>query len=296
MQFSSTATIGRILQQHGKVSAAIRHLEAIGGGCINQALRITLSDGTRYFLKHNAANHAAMFAAEAAGLQALQATQTLRVPAVLGQGVEQGQAYLLLEYLPLQGNGNPRWAGEGLAVLHRHTAAQFGWQQDNFIGSTPQRNAWHTDWITFWQQERLGAQLAWAKQHGYPARAYTQGLRLLESVAALFDGYRPVPSLLHGDLWSGNLAYLPDGTPVIFDPACYYGDRETDVAMTELFGGFGADFYAAYAAAWPLDAGYRTRKTLYNLYHILNHFNLFGGGYAAQAERMTQRLLSEVRA
>jgi protein-ribulosamine 3-kinase len=116
----------------------------------------------------------------------------------------------------------------------------------------------------------------------------------LAGLPALLD-HGPAPSLLHGDLWTGNLGYLPDGTPAVFDPAVYYGDREADLAMSELFGGFGRDFYAAYRDAWPLDAGYGTRKTLYNLYHILNHLNLFGGGYLGQARAMIDRLLAEIR-
>ena len=138
-------------------------------------------------------------------------------------------------------------------------------------------------------------QLDLAERRGAAARLLSQGERLLLDLPVLFDSYQPVASLLHGDLWSGNYAYLPSGEPTLFDPAVYYGDREADLAMTELFGGFGADFYAAYNNAWPLDSGYRTRKTLYNLYHILNHFNMFGGGYLGQAQRMMDSLLSELR-
>jgi fructosamine-3-kinase len=127
------------------------------------------------------------------------------------------------------------------------------------------------------------------------ARLVARGERLLEALPALLERHRPPASLLHGDLWSGNYAYTRDGEPAIFDPATYYGDRETDLAMTELFGGFPREFYAAYQSAWPLDAGYATRKRLYNLYHVLNHFNLFGGGYLAQAQGLIDGLLSEVR-
>jgi fructosamine-3-kinase len=201
---------------------------------------------------------------------------------------------VLLEYLPLQEQGHQQQAGEQLAAMHRHTAAQHGWLRSNTIGASPQRNTQTHDWVQFWQQERLGFQLERARRNGYPPRSYEQGLRLKEGLGALFADYQPPASLLHGDLWGGNLAYLRDGSPVIFDPAVYYGDRETDLAMTELFGGFGADFYAAYNAAWALDSGYVVRKMLYNLYHILNHFNLFGSGYGEQAARMTERLLAEI--
>jgi len=134
-----------------------------------------------------------------------------------------------------------------------------------------------------------------AARNGYGGSLQRLGENLMDALPAFFTGYSPLPSLLHGDLWSGNHAYLQDGTPTIFDPAIYYGDRECDLAMTELFGGYPADFYAAYRAAYPLHAGSTVRKELYNLYHILNHANLFGGGYASQAERMMQRLLATIR-
>jgi fructosamine-3-kinase len=122
-----------------------------------------------------------------------------------------------------------------------------------------------------------------------------KGERLTEHLGGFFLDYRPAPCLLHGDLWSGNAGMLPDGTPVVFDPAVHRGDREADLAMSELFGGFPEAFYAAYRAAWPLDPGYETRKTLYNLYHVLNHFNMFGAGYLGQARRMIQKLAAELR-
>ncbi len=148
--------------------------------------------------------------------------------------------------------------------------------------------------MTFWRERRLGFQLQLAAENGYRGQLQRLGDKLLDAMPAFFDGYAPQPSLLHGDLWGGNHAYLADGTPVIFDPAPWYGDRECDLAMTELFGGYGADFYDAYRASYPLDAGYAVRKELYNLYHILNHLNLFGGGYARQAEQMMQRLLTAI--
>lgn len=292
MQSSSNEEMRSILQQHLGESVDIHNVSTVGGGCIHQANVLTLSNGQRYFLKRNQAHWLELFSAEADGLQALRATQTLRVPEPLGYGVVAQQAYVLLEYLPLQAHGDQRLAGEQLAALHRHTARYHGWWRDNVIGATLQRNTQHADWVAFWREQRLGVQLQLAQRNGYPRQAYEQGLRLQEKLAVFFSDYQPAPSLLHGDLWGGNLAYLPDGSPVIFDPAVYYGDRETDLAMTALFGGFSAEFYAVYNAAWAVDAGYKVRKTLYNLYHILNHFNLFGGGYAQQAARMTAQLLA----
>ncbi len=271
-----------------------RSATPVGGGSINAAYRLDGSDGTRYFLKLNEARHHAMFVAEAAGLDTIAATGTVRVPRPITHGIADRQSYLLLEYLELNAHGNVRLLGEQLAALHRRTSSRFGFTQDNFIGTTLQPNGWKDDWIAFWREQRLGYQLRLAVQNGYAGEVQRLGEQLLEALPAFFLGYTPQPSLLHGDLWSGNHAYLADGTPALFDPAAYYGDRECDLAMTELFGGYPADFYAAYRAAWLLDEGYTVRRDLYNLYHILNHANLFGGGYVKQAEQMMQRLLLAV--
>jgi fructosamine-3-kinase len=271
----------------------------VGGGDINRSFRLEGTDGSRYFLKLNAARHLALpstwlrtgFIAEAAGLQAIAATQTLRVPQVIAHGTSEGMSFLVLEHLPLSGRGDARRLGEQLAALHRHSADHFGFPQDNFIGTTPQPNDWTDDWPDFWRERRLGFQLQLAAQNGYGGELQRLGTQLMDALPEFFADYSPQPSLLHGDLWEGNHGFLADGTPTVFDPAAYYGDRECDLAMTELFGGYPAEFYAAYQAAWPLDAGYARRRDLYNLYHILNHANLFGGGYARQAESMISALL-----
>ncbi|MDQ1315926.1 MAG: hypothetical protein QG662_2035 [Pseudomonadota bacterium] len=267
--------------------------DAIEGGCINRAF--SLSAGRRrYFVKTHDAGKLSMFEAEAAGLEALASAHGVRVPRPLCNGVAAGRAFLVLEYLELLGRGDAARLGAQLARQHRVTQDRFGWTRDNTLGSTPQPNAWADDWLQFWREQRLGFQLELAARNGMGS-LQREGDALLARFGALFAGYRPRPSLLHGDLWGGNHGFLADGAPVIFDPAVYFGDRECDLAMTELFGGFAPDFYAAYREAWPLDAGYATRRTLYNLYHILNHANLFGGGYAAQAHRMTAQLLAELR-
>ena len=175
--------------------------------------------------------------------------------------------------------------------MHKSTSKRFGWSRDNTIGATKQINQTKADWIDFWREHRLGFQLDLAKQKGISRSLTIKGEELLKELDRFFTGYVPEASLLHGDLWSGNIGYLENGEAVVFDPAVYYGDREADIAMTELFGGFPAEFYTAYNEAWPLDHGYRQRKSLYNLYHVLNHFNLFGGSYAIQAENMLYRLL-----
>lgn len=268
---------------------------AVGGGDINESHRLDGADGRRYFLKLNDARYAGMLAAEAAGLDAIAATQTIRVPQVVALGSADGQAFLVLEHLDLRSRGDDRLLGEQLAALHRCTAERFGFAQNNFIGTTAQPNGWQEDWIAFWREQRLGHQLRLAARNGHAGELQALGERLLDALPAFFEGYTPQPSLLHGDLWGGNHGFLGDGTPLIFDPAVYYGDRECDIAMSELFGGYGSGFYAAYRAAWPLHEGYARRRELYNLYHILNHANLFGGGYARQAEGMMRSLLAGLR-
>jgi fructosamine-3-kinase len=275
---------------------AARHRQPLGGGCINAAWWV--SDGERdYFVKANAAAGLAMFEAEAEGLTELAASRTVRVPEPVCWGSAAGQAWLVLEYLSLDGNGTSAMAtlGRQLAALHAQPRLSFGWHRDNTIGATPQPNAPCDDWIEFWRIRRLGFQLDLAARNGYAGALQHQGEQLRARLDGLFASYRPTPALLHGDLWGGNVARMANGEPVIFDPAVYYGDREADLAMTELFGGFPAAFYAAYREALPLEAGYPQRRTLYNLYHVLNHLNLFGDGYRAQAERMIAQLLAELR-
>ena len=299
MNPSLTAHLSTVISNETLCSFTLSKSTPVGGGSINDAYRLEGTDGSRYFLKLNDAQHLPIpstglrtgFAAEAEGLNAIAATNTIRVPRPIAHGSAGRQSYLVLEYLELSSRGDAKLLGEQLSALHRCEGKSFGFSQDNFIGTTPQPNKWTNNWVTFWREHRLGFQLQLAEHNGYGGQLQTLGEKLLDALPAFFVGYAPQPSLLHGDLWSGNHAFLADGTPTIFDPAAYYGDREADLAMTELFGGYSADFYAAYRAAYPLDMGYATRRNLYNLYHILNHANLFGGGYARQAEQMMQRLL-----
>ncbi len=294
----NTKLISHLQQQISRMagqSVTITAATPVAGGDINQAFRL---DGTpdAYFVKLNQGRCQAMFAAEAEGLNEIAATETVRVPKALCHGVAEGQAYLVLEYLPLSGalaRGSERLLGRQLAALHAIRQSFFGWHLDNTIGSTAQPNPRYQDWPAFWREQRLGFQLTLAKDQGYGGKLQDSGQRLLEKLPVFFQAYRPQPALLHGDLWSGNQACLADGTAVIFDPACYYGDHEADLAMMELFGRPGADFYATYRERLAIDAGYKVRKTLYNLYHILNHLNLFGSGYRLQAEQMIDWLLAE---
>lgn len=275
---------------------SLQRLDNIGGGCINTAYRL-VGASTSYFVKLNQAHRLDMFEAEAEGLRVLAEARAIKVPVPICSGIADNQAYLVMEYFE-GGGGNSSAAerfGQQLAAMHRHTQDRFGWHRDNTIGSTPQPNQLHDDWLTFWQDQRLGFQLGLAEQRGAASNLLRKGQKLQARMAGLFHGHQPKASLLHGDLWSGNYAVTREGEPIIFDPAVYFGDREADLAMTELFGGFSQRFYAAYQEAWPLDDGYPVRKILYNLYHILNHFNMFGGGYAGQAERMLEQLLSELQ-
>ncbi|MDH5445508.1 MAG: fructosamine kinase family protein, partial [Gammaproteobacteria bacterium] len=264
------------------ISFEIEQHSNVGGGCINSAFRVS-GGGQSYFVKLNRADLLDMFVAEAEGLAELNKPAAIRVPKPVCYGTSAGQAYIVMENLPFGGGQRDamRLFGRQLAEMHRYTADQFGWRLDNTIGATHQPNDKCDDWVSFWQEQRLGYQLKLASRQGASHRMLDKGDRLLAHVADFFTDYQPVASLLHGDLWSGNYSVLSSGEPVIFDPAVYYGDRETDLAMTELFGGFGADFYAAYNESWPLDHGYQIRKTFYNLYHIINHFVLFGGGYGS---------------
>ncbi|MDP3876495.1 MAG: fructosamine kinase family protein [Methylobacter sp.] len=287
-------------------SAIIQHIEAaigqpfkllkaepVSGGDINAAYRLQAEERS-FFVKLNRPERLAMFEAEAAGLKALSQTQTLRVPQFIVCGQSADHAFLVLEYIALTrlNSRSEKLLGQQLAQLHRQQQDYFGWYRDNTIGSTVQFNGRYQDWLSFWSEQRLGHQLKLAAAHGYGGRLQTQGAKLCASLAPLFSGYSPQPALVHGDLWGGNAAADEQGNPVIYDPACYFGDRETDLAMTELFGGFSPVFYQAYQEAYPLEPGYERRKTLYNLYHSLNHLNLFGGGYLHQAEAMIDRCLN----
>jgi protein-ribulosamine 3-kinase len=248
----------------------IESAEPVSGGCIHRCYRVSIGGRAR-FLKVNEAPYADAFAAEADGLAALRSAG-LAAPQPLDHGVAGGEAYLLLEHLELESRGDFAALGRMLANAHRKPGPRFGWHRNNYIGSTPQQNGWCDDWAEFWLTRRMRPQLELARRNGFDLE-----------VKIDLGNHRPQPSLLHGDLWSGNAGFTAQG-PVVFDPAVYYGDREADLAMTELFGGFPREFYKAYDEVFPLPAGYEKRKHLYNLYHLLNHLNLFGGGYLSQVK------------
>ena len=265
-----------------------------GRGASGDTWRVQAADAAG-FLK--IADEPQRLVMEAEGLQALAGCGAVRVPQVLAAGEAGGTGFLLMEWLELGRKTQPATArlGEQLARQHRCLGEQFGWRRHNFIGATPQFNTQSDDWLKFFREQRLGFQLRLAAENGYRGDLQEQGAELMERLPAFFIGYTPRPSLLHGDLWAGNWGVLGSGEPAIFDPAVHYGDREADLAMTELFGGFPQEFYSAYNAVWPLDNGYHVRRDLYNLYHVLNHLNLFGTAYLAQAQQLVERLLAQIR-
>ena len=284
--------IERTTQQPFKIS----QVQSVSGGDINAAY-VLYSEDKSYFIKLNQTNVLFMFEAEFAGLNEIIASHTITAPQPLICGVNDDKAFIVMENISLSASTpqSDRQLGQKLAVLHQQKQDYFGWYRDNTIGSTPQINTPSKDWVSFWQKNRLGFQLKLAETNGYSGKIIQLGEELTEYLHFFFEDYKPFPSLLHGDLWAGNAAVTPKGQPIIYDPACYYGDRETDIAMTELFGGYSKHFYNTYSESYPLHAGYSLRKTLYNLYHILNHLNLFGGSYRHQAQNMIESLLSEIK-
>lgn len=282
--------LSKVLGKPFRVIAA----QSVGGGCINDSFLLH-GEPRNLFLKRNRAELLPMFEAEAAGLEEIRGSGSLRAPAPVAVGKDAHGSWLALEAIKLGAPSSDTSAllGEQLATMHRRSAPAYGWHRDNFIGRTEQDNHWTGNWVDFFANSRLRPQLKLAANNGACPGLINAGERLLENLPAFYRTYQPTPSLLHGDLWAGNWAADDDGDPVIFDPAVYFGDREADLAMTELFGGFDDRFYQSYRGCWDIDPGYTTRKVLYNLYHVLNHFHLFGGGYADQARDMIDRLNAE---
>lgn len=283
--------IAQAISQATDEKFAIAQTKSVSGGCINQSYRVS-SNNAEYFVKLNDASQVEMFAAEALGLKQMYVTKTITVPQPICYGTAGNSSYIVLQWLNL-GSGNSQIyqeMGRQLAAMHRQgTSQRFGWERNNTIGSTPQINTWTDSWADFFAEHRIGYQLKLAKRRG---GSFPDPTKVINAVRNKLANRQPKASLVHGDLWSGNAAIATDGSPVILDPATYYGDRETDVAMTELFGGFPTVFYNGYNEAWQLDSGYQQRKSIYNLYHVLNHFNLFGGGYANQAKRIIGQIIS----
>jgi protein-ribulosamine 3-kinase len=283
-----TRDLGLALDQHFELV----NRQRLGGGDINQAFQLDLGS-MQVFLKCNSSASPVMFETEARGLTELASFGDWQVPEPLALGQFESTTWLAMDFLALDGQKQQgaHAMGINLAKLHQHQQSFFGWLQDNYIGSTPQPNPRCEQWLEFYGEHRLRFQVDRLVTAGATKRLSGYCESLVDRLPELFQDHKPHPSLLHGDLWAGNWAVTATGRPATFDPACYYGDRETDLAMTELFGGFPAAFYQAYEQTFPIDPGYPQRKPLYQLYHVLNHANLFGGGYLAQAEQMLHHLV-----
>jgi len=279
-------------------------LSGVGGGCINAALRLDLAGG-RVFLKYSTRAPARMFAVEASGLDRLRAAaEDLRVPAVLAvrDADRDGTGWLALEWLEPARRSSPFGSrlGRGLAKMHAVRQTEWGWGEDGFIGSLPQPNDPSPGWAAFWWERRLEPQLARACAAGHQVGDPGEWQRLRSGLGEILAaGTEEGPSLLHGDLWGGNVLAAArtsgagDGEPALVDPAAYHGHREVDLAMSELFGGFDRKFYAAYQETWPTVPGYaEVRRYVYQLYFLLVHVNLFGGAYVAQTSATLHRALA----
>lgn len=280
------ATFERLL------SARVVANSRVTGGDINDAYRLDLSDRRRVFVKLNAAAPAGLFDAEVHGLSLLRATSALPIPEVLAVGSCAGSAYLALEWIEVSHSPSPRAderLGRGLAALHRHVASGFGLERDNYIGRLPQANRRYDNFRDFFAEQRLIPQFRLAQRFGlFDARIGAQFERLIEQLERFLGDPEP-PATLHGDLWSGNVLFDVSGAPWLIDPAVYGGHREIDLAMMRLFGGFSSRVFHAYEEVFPLGAGHRERVPLMQLYPLLVHVNLFGGGYVASARRVIEQ-------
>lgn len=286
-----------VLEATGR-EIAVTETTPVGGGCINHAEVLLLADGSRLFAKSNAAAPPDLFEREAEGLRALAAPGAIRVPREPVAGRAGDTAFLVMEAVP---TGRPKAGffrdfGRRFARLHRETVKDapepFGFPHDNYVGSTPQPNGWSASWVDFFRERRLAHQLRLARKAGLSDDELDRlGDRLLDRLEEWIDLPEEPACLLHGDLWSGNYMSDDSGDPVLIDPATYHGHREADLAMTELFGGFDHTFYAAYEEEWPLPPGSAERRELYELYHLLNHLNLFGRGYRGRCVAILRRFV-----
>jgi protein-ribulosamine 3-kinase len=272
----------------GIPSFTIRSASSLSGGCINNVSRLSTSEGD-FCIKYNQRDQfPEMFEGEAHGLELLKNAGTIRVPGVVCPGYGGTYSYLLLEFINPGRKSASFYSdfGRSLARLHRHTADYFGLDRDNYMGSLKQFNTKHSDWISFFVEERLERQISLA--HGSLSSSDISAFRRLYNRLGEIMPEEP-PALLHGDLWGGNYMVSPEGKACLIDPAVYYGHREIDIAMTTLFGGFDGEFYASYNDEYPLEKGWKERLDIFNLYPLLIHLNLFGSGYLGSVERIVRK-------
>ncbi|AMG31928.1 fructosamine kinase family protein [Grimontia hollisae] len=260
----------------------------IDGGDINECYSIAYGN-MRFFVKINSRDNLPVFEAEAESLRHLANSGEVSIPQVVYIGIIKEKSVLVLNFIPMKplDDENAYLLGKELANLHKWgEQLEYGFDIDNFIGTTEQRNSWHRKWANFFADHRIGFQLKLAEERGM---SFGDVERIVNEVKERLNGHQPKASLLHGDLWKGNASSTMSG-PIIYDPACYWGDREVDIAMTHLFGGFPESFYKGYEEVWPLDPGFEKRKDIYNLYHMLNHCLLFGGPYLTETEALINKL------
>ncbi|MDQ3193264.1 MAG: fructosamine kinase family protein [Bacteroidota bacterium] len=275
---------------YSKHESIVIAIENIAGGCINETVKIETTSGN-YFLKWNSKkSYPGMFEAERKGLTLLNQQKALKIPFVITSGETENQAFLLLEYIESGSKAENFWNdfGKSLATLHKTTAPEFGLDHDNYIGSLAQSNLQNKSWTSFFIQERLEPQIKLARDKGQIET------KIIEGFASLYKKLEEIfipepPALIHGDLWSGNFTTTEKGLPCIFDPAVYFGHREMDIAMSRLFGGFDQQFYNSYNSHFPLQKGWEERIDICNLYPLLVHVNLFGGGYLQQIKMILKK-------
>ncbi len=299
MDDSFRTAVEQVIEQITGQPATVVGADTVGGGCISKACSVTLSDRRRFFVKSNANPLPGLFESEANGLNALRNADIIRVPQVLGTRLNHGNvpAFIVMESIATVRPG-PSFSehfGRDLARLHQATQQdRFGFDEDNYLGSTRQPNRWSDNWCAFWRQRRLGYLLQLARQKGVSDTTLDQlGAKLMDRLEDFIDTPKEAACLLHGDLWGGNYLVDQAGKPVLIDPAVYYGRREADLAMTMLFGGFDDRFYSAYQQTWPLAPGYELRLEIYKLYHLLNHLVLFGRSYYGQCVATLRSLISD---
>ncbi len=282
--------VEKLLTQKLNKEVQILSDHPLGGGSINDA-RVVQTSGGSFFVKINSASrYPGMFEKEAKGLALLSKANVIAVPRVIGYGEETKDAFLVLNYIQSATRVAGFWTrfGEALAALHRNTGNYFGLDHDNYIGSLPQRNKQHDSWSGFFRDERLEPMVAMAFNSGRIDQSMIQRFEKFYSRLDNLFPHEP-PALIHGDLWGGNFMVGESGEPVIIDPAVYYGHREMDLGMSQLFGGFDQPFYESYNSAYPLEPGWQERLSFCNLYPLMVHVNLFGGGYAGSVKSILRR-------
>jgi protein-ribulosamine 3-kinase len=276
--------VEKVLNLHINTGEKIVSTGASGGGCINNGTEVITDKGNSYFVKYNSRSPEDMFTCEMNGLEEMRKSKAIRVPQVFGVGGGIGSipCFIILEHI----KGSRRLPdfyedfGRKFAQMHRYTSNRYGFYEDNYIGSTPQKNTYENDWVEFYRKHRLGFQIDLARKRGLARGELSKKMDILiDRLDEFIGGIDEPPAVLHGDLWGGNHMVGDDGHVVLIDPATYYGSREADLAMTDMFGSMPTPFYQAYDEAYPLADGYNKRKLIYQLYHYLNHLNLFGGGY-----------------